>query len=81
MEKYPETLEDLLCYLECARDSLLMIHNVIEAETASSELIKGAVYGSFSHLDFIAKAMAEHIQRIPADVLRKAGNEVSEKRT
>ena len=44
MNKHPETLEDLLCYLECARDSLLMIHSVIEAETAKPELLMSTVH-------------------------------------
>ena len=76
MKKHPETMEDLLCYLECARDSLLMIHNTLEGETASTELLMNAVYGTYSHLDFIAKAMVNHIDHIPHDILEKAGKEV-----
>ena len=76
MEKHPETLEDLLGYLECARDSLLMIHNAIEAETATPALLMNAVYGTYNHLDYIAKSMLKHIDRIPSEIMEKAGREV-----
>ena len=77
MKKTPETMEDLLCYLECARDSLLMIHNALESETASTELLMNAVYGTFNHLDYIAKSMMKHLDHIPQDILEKAGEKVS----
>lgn len=50
MKKRPETMEDLLCYLECARDGLLMIHNVLEGETASTDLLMNAVFGIYNHV-------------------------------
>lgn len=77
MKKRPETMEDLLCYLECARDGLLMIHNVLEGETASTDLLMNAVFGIYNHLDYIAKSMMEHLEHIPSDVLEKAGEEVN----
>lgn len=76
MKKHPETMEDLLCYLECTRDSLLMIHTAIDNETPSTELLLNVVYGAYNHLDFIAKEMAKHIDYIPGDVLREAGAKV-----
>lgn len=77
MNEHYETLEDLIVYLECARDGLLMIHNVLEAETATTKLLMSAVYGTYNHLDFIAREIQKHIEHIPAEVLRKAGEEVS----
>lgn len=76
MEKHPETMEDLLCYLESARDSLLMIHTAVEQEIPSTELLLSVVYGAYNHLDFIAKEMAKHINHIPGDILREAGAKV-----
>ena len=78
MKKNPETMEDLLCYLECARDSLLMIHTALESEIPSMELLMNVVYSTYSHLDFIAKAMMKHIDHIPRDILEKAGAKVGE---
>ena len=77
MEKHPETMEDLLCYLECARDSLLMIHNTLESETASTEILMNAVFGAYNHLDYIAKAMMKHIDKIPIEIMERIGREVS----
>lgn len=77
MSKHPDTLEDLLYYLECARDSLLMIHTALESETATTALLMNAVFGVYNHVDFIAKEIYKHIQHIPTDVLEKAGEEAS----
>ena len=77
MNKHPETLEDLLCYLECARDSLLMIHSVIEADMATPALLMNAVYGTYNHLDYIAKSMMKHIDKIPSEIMEKAGREAN----
>lgn len=43
MEKRPDTLEDLITYAECARDTLLLIHNEIESCDARN---KNVVLGS-----------------------------------
>lgn len=77
MEKHPETMEDLLCYLECARDSLLMIHNTLESETTSTEILMNAVFGAYNHLDYISKAMMKHIDKIPIEIMERIGREVS----
>lgn len=75
MSDYHETLEDLLCYLESARDSLIAIHCAIEAETMTEQITLNALFAVHSHLDFIAKAMGRHIAHIPCEVLRKAAKE------
>lgn len=75
MTNHTETLEDLLCYLECARDNLLAVHCAIENGAVTERITLGALYGVHTYLDLITREMERHIGRIPGDVLRKAAEE------
>lgn len=48
MKKQPDTLEDLITYAECARDTLLLIHNEIEGcDARNKNLVLGSLYGVY----------------------------------
>ena len=76
-EEHVETLEDLLCYLECARDNLFAVHCAIENGTMTERITLNALYGVHIYLELIAKEMERHISRIPADLLRKAAEDAA----
>lgn len=77
MKKRPDDLEDLVCYLECVRDSLLMIHNALECDNVNSKALMGAVYSSYIQLDWISEVMQKQLDKLPTDIIRKAGKEAS----
>lgn len=77
MKKRPDDLEDLVCYLECVRDSLLIIHNSLECDNVNSKALMGAVYSSYIQLDWISEAMQKQLGRIPIDTICRAGKEGS----
>lgn len=81
MEKHPETLEDLLCYLEGSREIVLAIQCAMNGGGIAESMALSALFGVYNHLDFIAKEMMKHIERIPADVLTRVGEEVAKQPT
>lgn len=72
MNEYTETLEDLLCYMECARDNLLLVHCAIESGTIPEHIMQNALFGVHVYLDMIAKEMGRQIAALPCEVLQKA---------
>lgn len=67
-----ETLEDVLSYLEGARDTLLTIYNAIEDERSPKQITLSALYGVYNHLDLIIGRMAKHIEGLSYDALEAA---------
>lgn len=76
MKIKPDDLEDLVCYLECARDSLLVIHDSLEGGVINPQVLMGSVYSTYIQLNWIAEAMQKQLDKIPTAVIRNAAGEV-----
>ena len=72
MSKKFNDLEDLVCYLEYARDTLLLIHNATESGVFSPRVLAGAVYSSYIQLDWITEEMQKQLEKLPTDIIRRA---------
>lgn len=77
MNKYPETLEDLLCSLECINDNLFIIQCNLCDGLFDNTIIHNALYSVHKHLELITNEMARQIELIPAHVLTEAGKGVN----
>lgn len=72
-----DDLEDLVCYLECARDSLLVIHDSLEGGIINPQVLMSSVYSTYIQLNWIAEAMQKQLNKIPTAVIRNAAKEVA----
>ena len=71
-EMQPDTLEDLITYTECARDTLLLIHNEVESCGGKNKhLVLGSLYGVFTQLTWVCDAMQRQVDKLPGDTLRR----------
>lgn len=78
MKKQPDTLEDLITYAECARDTLLLIHNEIEGcDARNKNLVLGSLYGAYMQLTWVCDAMQRQVEKLPGDTLCKIAAEVA----
>lgn len=76
MSKKPDTLDDMVTYLRCARDSLLLVHDAIEENRTEQSVLLGAVYSAYVQLGWIVSSMEKQLEKIPAEIIYKAGEEV-----
>jgi len=80
MKKQPDTLEDLITYAECARDTLLLIHNEIEGcDARNKNLVLGSLYGVYMQLTWVCDAMQRQVEKLPGDTLRRIAAEAQPK--
>ena len=80
MKKQPDTLEDLITYAECARDTLLLIHNEIEGcDARNKNLVLGSLYGVYMQLTWVCDAMQQQVDKLPDNTLRRIAAEAQPK--
>lgn len=76
MKTRPDTLEDLITYAECAKDTLLLIHNEIEScDARNKNVVLGSLYGVFTQLTWVCNAMQQQVDKLPSDTLRRIAEE------
>lgn len=75
MRKKNIDIEDLIVFLECARENLMLIHDDLEDRDGDLDRPMQALYSTYIHLGWIADTMSKQVGKIGISVIRKASEE------
>lgn len=78
METRNDTMEDILTYLYCTADSLVLIRNELDIGS-NKNLCMDALFGEIHHLRQLCDLLSMHIQQMPEEMLQKIAKDVAGK--